>query len=544
MGIALDTSLLDSDGEPVEPVNSLVSHDFFDSIMSRYAFSRRKVESISNFITSVIADDTAIRYFFDGNLHGHNRPFADASQIFALEGAIKALDASYWTEVINLSDMQRLMPAAKRNEWQTSIHEHKTPPFTEENVRATLLNLAAQRGDFFAEKVDGVFRSLSREHVTNRPEGFSKTLITYVHYGDGYILSSYGHVENVQDLRSVVATLMQRDEPYHWATKELLDNIQRTKRLGQWVRIDGGALEVKLYKKGTLHIRCHQDIAWQLNKVLAKRYPAAIPSELRSPPQRRPGRRYATVEQPLPFAVLQQLDTASVYQNDGVFAVLLSSATKGPLGGLRHVSRLVREALLALGGVLDSQQGRVIFDFDPRDLIAGLVERGTLPEQRSHQFYPTPEALAKRVVEMAQIEPESRILEPSAGVGNIARLLPTEQTQCVELAPLHCEALRQRGLVVDEADFLLWASKPEHQQGFDRIVANPPFADGRAQAHMDAMMQCLAPRGRLIAILPASMRQRWRPAANTTAYVTWSEEISGAFPGVSIDVVIAQVSRH
>jgi hypothetical protein len=31
-------------------------------------------------------------------------------------------------------------------------------------------DLLAQRGKFLAARVDGIFRALSREHVTNRPE--------------------------------------------------------------------------------------------------------------------------------------------------------------------------------------------------------------------------------------------------------------------------------------------------------------------------------------------------------------------------------------
>ena len=538
----MEAAFLGNEHDPIDQHQTLVSHDMFSSILGRYASDRVRLEALSTHMLETVADSSLLELFYQGNLDRREQPLTvNITKIFDIEGAVKALDARYWSEVITLTDMSRLMPADRREEWRDSIQRLETPAFTEDNVRATLVSLASQRSSFFAEKIDGVFQALSREHVTNRPEGFSKRLITYVHYGDGCILSSTGNIERLQDLRSVIATLMQRDEPPHWVTTELLRNLHRNSRFGEWVEVDGGAFAIRLYRKGTCHVRVHADIAWQLNRALASRYPSAIPARHRTRPFRAAKARYAAVDQPLPFAVLHLLDRSSVFSTGDFWSVSLP-VRQGSVMGARHVEQLALEVLEALGGTPHSKcpLGRT-FDYNPKALLQELQVRGTLPEQRTHQFYPTPAGLAETLVEAAEIGPGDRVLEPSAGVGHIARLLPVNQTQCVELAPLHCEALRSRGLSVDQEDFLAWANRAGNQRAYHRIVANPPFADGRAVAHLDAMLMCLRPQGRLSALVPAALQRRWVPALPVRA-ITWHSVDARAFPGVNIEMARVVVS--
>lgn len=539
----IESVILSDDDSSTKESQALVSRDLLSSILGRYANDRSRLEALSTHMIEKFSDNSLLELFYQGNLDRRERPLTvRIERIFDIDGGVKALDARYWSEVITLTDMNRLMPASRRNEWSESIQRLDTPAFNEENVRATLESLAAQRSSFFAEKVDGIFRALSHEHVTNRPEGFSKKLITYVHHGDGCILSSTGNVEQLQDLRSVIATLMQRDEPPHWVTSEVLRGLHQNSRFGQWVELDGGALAVRLYRKGTCHVRVHADIAWQLNRVLASRYPSAIPARHRTRPAKASRARYAAVDQPLPFAVLQVLDRAYVASRGEDWVVSLQSSLGG-LKGSRHVERLTLEALESLGGVPDGKQHLArVFDYNPKPLLGELQLRGTLPEQRTHQFYPTPAPLAEALVEAAEIGPGHRVLEPSAGVGHIARLLPVTQTQCVELAPLHCEALRSRGLRVEQDDFLAWSRHADQQMAFDRIVANPPFADGRAAAHLDAMLTCLKTGGRLAALVPESLARRWAPAIPCSS-VSWHEIDRSSFPGVSIAMSLLVVCR-
>src|SRR5690606_8445350 len=107
----------------------------------------------------------------------------------------------------------------------------------------------------------------------------------------------------------------------------------------------------------------------------------------------------------------------------------------------------------------------------PRDVLAEVVRSGCVPDKVSHQYYPTPEPLARRAAQMADIQPDHRVLEPSAGQGAIAQFLPRAHLTCVEISGLHAEVLRSKGYAVEEADFLDWAS---NAPPFERIVMSPP----------------------------------------------------------------------
>ncbi|MGA9618169.1 MAG: DUF4942 domain-containing protein, partial [Serratia proteamaculans] len=117
----------------------------------------------------------AIPYFLRGNQDGE-RYIRPVSDIFKLEGAIANLNAAYWQQALSLTDVYEYMPQKRRDEWDDQIREMKTPEFEEETVRPTIMSLLNSRQKFFGERVDGIFRTLSGEHVTNRPEGFSPIL--------------------------------------------------------------------------------------------------------------------------------------------------------------------------------------------------------------------------------------------------------------------------------------------------------------------------------------------------------------------------------
>src|SRR5262249_733704 len=77
------------------------------------------------------------------------------------------------------------------------------------------------------------------------------------------------------------------------------------------------------------------------------------------------------------------------------------------------------------------------------------------------QLFPTPPALAARMVELAEIEPEHRVLEPSAGTGNILRAIGNADKVAVEINRGLTEILARAGvsgLRIHQADFL--ACKP------------------------------------------------------------------------------------
>lgn len=511
------------------------STDLVDGLMGQYRSMRRRVEEMAEMMVGETAG--AFRYFLDGNGSDSRWSAPSVERLFQLDGAIAALNAAYWAKAINLTDVLDAMPQKRRDEWHTSIREHKTPEFDEDTVRATLQDLLMSRSKFFAERVDGIFRNLSGEHVTNSPMGFGKRMILANIHNSYYSTERAGYIN---DLRCVIARFMGRDEP-GWNASAAIINAAR-ERHGEWIALDGGALRLRVYLKGTAHLEVHPDMAWRLNCVLAQLYPTAIPSEFRQKPKKK-AKEFQMIQRPLPFAVLEVLcelemayrfekteDWRNPHRRTPIENAVKFRYNADTKAGFQEAQRI----LASLGGVL-TKDGYWQFDYPPGDVLTEIRCSGCLPDQKTHQFYPTPERLARIAVELAEIGPRDTCLEPSAGQGGIADFLPKERTRCVEISKLHCDILSAKGFqMVACDDFLQWAALPGHSL-YDRVVMNPPFSEGRAQAHLEAAARLINSGGRLVAILPASMRGKCLlPGWDHT----WSEVYSGEFAGTGVSVAI------
>jgi|GEM_PF-3172562 len=94
----------------------------------------------------------------------------------------------------------------------------------------------------------------------------------------------------------------------------------------------------------------------------------------------------------------------------------------------KHLVAQIISVMQALGGVL-YERSTLRFDYPASDIIDDVLNSGILPDERSHQFYPTPASLAQDVIKAADIKAGDRCLEPSAGQGGSAGLMPAAQTQ-------------------------------------------------------------------------------------------------------------------
>lgn len=506
-----------------------VSFDMVDGLISQYQAMRAKLEEIASTINGEMAQ--AMQYFFDGNSDpDRGRGTYTVERVFRLEGAIANLNGCYWSKALALTDVLDYMPQKRRDEWNESIRKQKTPEFTEETVRSTLSQLLSMRTQFFAERVDGIFRELSGEHVTNAPEGFSKRMII------GWMLS-YGSINSsragiINDLRCVVAKFMGRDEPKYYASQAMLAEIYHN--TGQWNTIDGGAIRIRVYKKGTAHLEVHPDMAWRLNQVLAHMHPMVIPAQFRQKPKKK-HKEFQMMGRPLPFAVLELLSnnySINHRRHRGDKAFRFDYGADKNTAAYQEAVRV----LIAIGGVMN-KDGGFDFDYEYPEVITQIVMTGCIPDQKSHQFYPTPEKVGAEAVEMADIGDADEVLEPSAGQGDLAALLPKERTTCVEISALHCAILKARGFDTVQGDFIEWAKTAKK---FDCVVMNPPFSEGRAQLHVSTASALVKPGGRLVAVLPASMRGKdvlpgWS--------LTWSGVYSNEFDGTGVSVVIVRADR-
>jgi 16S rRNA G1207 methylase RsmC len=145
--------------------------------------------------------------------------------------------------------------------------------------------------------------------------------------------------------------------------------------------------------------------------------------------------------------------------------------------------------------------------------------------QKETQFFPTPEKLADRLVEYAEIEIGHSILEPSAGQGAIVKAIvkahPNHNVDCFELSEINKNVLESLPYAfIIGRDFI----KNDPVGPYDRIIANPPFSKNQDIDHIRKMYECLKPGGRIVTI--ASNHWRYSNNKKETAFREWLEELS------------------
>lgn len=539
-------------GEIAEDFFAPADTDMVDGLIGRYKKERHRIETVANTMAGELG--SVVNYFAEGNLKdGRFGVPSGIHKFFEPAGAIAALNAYYWNQAMSLTDVYDCMPQKRRNEWSELIRTLQAPDFDEETVRNTLGDLLMSRSKFFAERVDGLFRALSGDHVTNQPQGFGKRMII------NYILTSYGTLNHekvgyIDDLRKIIAKFMGRDEPKYGLGNDLVSAARRHN--GVWMPADGGALRIRVYNGvGTAHLEVHPEMAWRLNAVLASLYPMAIPPKFRQKPTRK-AKEFQLMQKPLPFAVVSMIASMRTVkkktQDWPERYAEIRNARAFDFGEHDKFVRAEAERVLqAIGGVptKDGHKEYWQFDYEPTNVLDEIVCNGCIPDHKSHQFYPTPERLAKIVVEHASegATPGMNWLEPSAGMGGIADFVPEDASlQCYEINEMHCKVLEAKGFsrvgrrAVSCLDFLKLADV-YRGGGYHRVVMNPPFSDGRWNAHTEAAARLLRADGRLVAILPASAKGNdLLPGFNHE----WHGPYDNEFAGTSVSVVILVATRR
>lgn len=138
-------------------------------------------------------------------------------------------------------------------------------------------------------------------------------------------------------------------------------------------------------------------------------------------------------------------------------------------------------------------------------------------------FFPTPDAVVQRLLDEAGIEPGMRVLEPSAGKGDIADAIkeaaPDAELDVVEYNSTLRGLLEAKGYSVAGQDFL------EHSGSYDRIVMNPPFEKNADIEHVRHAYSMLKPGGRLVAVMSGSAG--FRQDKVNREFKEWINELGG-----------------
>ncbi len=514
--------------------NLTASNTFFEPIQTnvieqllwQYRGTLKHIQKVGEIATDN-SNQNAINYFIEGNNDRYTRYTGTVKDLFNVTKAVKALNADYWRKALDATGVLEHMCQTRKSEWTTSIQEMKTPDFCEESVFATLKELLLARENHLSEFVASVFNSLSSEHITNSPAGFGKKMITW--YADSYGFVSHTKAGYLNDLRYLIAKLMNRELPKNHSSYQILNSLKD--QTGEWFEIDGGAIRIKLFKKGTLHIEVSQEIAWRLNEILAINLPNAIPAEFRRKPKKTKieDLKFTLTQNFIPTEVLNLLGSSNLARN-GLEMWIDYQADK-------YIKAELTKVLSAIGGVVGTT-GKVNFDYDAHAVINYILRVGHLPDHKSHQYYPTSEKVARFVVDNAQIEENHRCLEPSAGTANIAQFMPSH-THCVEVSELHCKVLESKGFTVVNEDFLKFSQNTTKR--YDRICLNPPYSLHRFKTHTDAAIRLLDTDGMLVAVLPLSAKKKFETSIDYN--VEFLNDFENEFANPQIAVTVMRVTK-
>lgn len=179
--------------------------------------------------------------------------------------------------------------------------------------------------------------------------------------------------------------------------------------------------------------------------------------------------------------------------------------TCGTLDRKQYVN--INEVLENLGGKWNKKLKGHLFSNDPTEAIDDVILSGeiTNPKKEFQQFF-TPPELAEKIISLAHINDDHKVLEPSAGHGFILDQINVNcNIHCVEIVPENVKVLKNKNYnVIYENDFLTLAPAPV----YDRIVMNPPFKFQSDILHVHHAWKFLKPKGILVSVMSSSITFR------------------------------------
>lgn len=177
---------------------------------------------------------------------------------------------------------------------------------------------------------------------------------------------------------------------------------------------------------------------------------------------------------------------------------------KLPPGQLeRDLYTRVDKVLRAAGGKWNRRIGAHEFPSSPAEALT-LDQGEVLDIKQTYQIFETHPNIAAFLVGHLHLPPNSLVLEPSAGSGQLVRALVGEghRVLAVEIRPECAEGVMLAGAQsCVTADFLSVAPVEK----VDAVLMNPPFTGGQDVAHVEHALKFLRPGGILISIMSAGV---------------------------------------
>lgn len=138
-------------------------------------------------------------------------------------------------------------------------------------------------------------------------------------------------------------------------------------------------------------------------------------------------------------------------------------------------------------------------------------------------FFPTPKPVISKMIERAEIRDGMKVLEPSAGKGDIIAGIkeahPNTSVDALEISSTLRDVLAAKGHKLVGDDFLA------HSGQYDRIIMNPPFEKFADVTHVQHAYKNLKPGGRIVSVMSES--PFFRTDKTAIAFREWLGEVGG-----------------
>lgn len=183
--------------------------------------------------------------------------------------------------------------------------------------------------------------------------------------------------------------------------------------------------------------------------------------------------------------------------------VISSWQVKSAKDSLMHIKRLQRMSITdihtlraALRELIVLKTGTGINSEQQKALKIKELERKYIGA-KIPGFFPTPDDLTNKKIELLELKPGDEVLEPSAGLGHMADKVKDmgHDITCIEIHTGLAEVLREKGHTVINDDFL------NHSGSYDKIIMNPPFENLQDIDHVKHAFNLLNSGGTLVATM-------------------------------------------
>ncbi|NVJ48118.1 MAG: hypothetical protein HWE07_13365 [Cytophagia bacterium] len=198
--------------------------------------------------------------------------------------------------------------------------------------------------------------------------------------------------------------------------------------------------------------------------------------------------------------------------------LFLPPISEGPLTNYQEVRRV----LLKAGAKY--KKNAFVFSTSAKPIIDRIIGGENVNPKKEFQFFRTPDDIADRLVELAEIQRTDEICEPSAGDGSIVKAIqratwPGRVVYGFEINMEMYDTLdRIPGFRLLGYNFL-----GEYKTTFDKIIANPPFSKNQDIDHIKRMYDVLLYGGRLVSV--ASVHWQFSGNSKEVNFRKWLKDV-------------------